>query len=276
MTESFEDANRRLWDARTPIHVKSAYYDVAGFRAGRTALHQLEETEVLEAAGGSLVGKTVLHLQCHFGLDTLSWVRDHGAVATGVDFSPASIAEARRLARELHLDDRVRFVEHDVRTLALAERFDVVFVSYGAICWLPELHSWGEVVARHLAPGGCVYVAEIHPAAAALLDEPGTTEMVVGYPYWTPGDPLRFEEEGTYADVDAPIKLPEYVWSHGLGDTVNALLGAGLQLRYLREHPFTVYPQFPYLEEHDREWRLPPEMPAFPLLFSLVASRPVV
>ena len=268
------EANRRLWDARTPIHIRSDYYDVDGFRSGRSSLHELEVREVLEGTGGSLGGKRLLHLQCHFGLDTLSWARDHGAEVVGVDFSAEAIESARALADETGLSDRARFVESDVRTLDLGETFDVVFVSYGAICWLPELTTWASVIARHLAPHGMAYVAEIHPAASAMLDEPGTTEMVVGYPYWTRGEPLRFEEQGTYADFDADIKLPEYVWSHGLDDVVNALIGAGLRLAFLREHAFTVYPQFPYLEERDgRMWVLPEEMPTFPLLFSL-AARP--
>ncbi|HEX7168815.1 MAG TPA: class I SAM-dependent methyltransferase [Acidimicrobiales bacterium] len=268
-------ANRALWDARTPVHARSAYYDVDGFRAGASSLHDLEVCEVLAAASGSLEGKRLLHLQCHFGLDTLSWARHHGAIATGVDFSPVAIATASRLATECGLADVARFVEADVRALDLGEPFDVVFVSYGAICWLPDLTVWGQVVARHLSPGGFAYVAEIHPASMALQDEPGTAELVIGYPYWTPAEPLRFEEEGTYADVDAPIKLPEYVWMHGVGDVVNALIEAGLTLEYLREHAFTVYPQFPFLEEEPgsgaRIWRLPEEMPVFPLLLSLVA-----
>ena len=270
-------ANRALWDARTPIHVASQYYDVAGFRAGDSSLHALEVGEVTAAAGGeggALAGKRLLHLQCHFGLDTLSWARHHDLDVVGVDFSHAAIETARSLAEETGLSERARFVESDVRELDLGETFDIVFVSYGAICWLPELTTWASVVARHVAPGGFAYVAEMHPAASAMLDEPGTTEMVVGYPYWTPDGPLRFEEEGTYADFDADIKLPEYVWSHGLDDIVNALLGAGFRLEFLREHPFTVYPQFPYLEEKGGIWRLPAEMPPFPLLVSMLARKP--
>jgi len=269
-------ANRALWDARTPIHVASEFYDVEGFRRGESSLHDLEVREVSDAAGGGdgLAGKRLLNLQCHFGLDTLSWARHHGVEAVGVDFSAVAVGTAQSLADEVGLAGKTRFVEADVRTLDLGETFDIVFVSYGAICWLPELTTWAAVIARHLAPGGFVYVAEIHPAAAAMLDEPGTTEMVVGYPYWTRGEPLRFHETGTYADFDADITMDEYVWSHGLGEVVTALVGAGLRLEFLHEHPFTVYPQFPYLQQEGRLWRLPAEMPAFPLLFSLVATKP--
>ena len=262
-------ANRDLWDARTPIHVKSDFYDVDGFRAGRTSLRPLEIAEV-----GDVSGKRLLHLQCHFGLDTLSWAR-LGARVTGLDFSSAAVAEATRLASELGVD--ARFVESDVYEAATAlgrETFDVVFTSYGVLAWLPDIRRWAEVAASLVAPGGFLYLAEIHPASQVLDDEPGVEELRIGYPYWTDGGPLRFEESGTYADHDAEIKLPEYVWLHGLGDIVTALIDAGLTLDFLHEHDRTVFQQLPFLElGDDGWWRLPTTMPPLPLLFSLRASK---
>lgn len=269
------EANRRLWDARTPIHVASAFYDVDGFRAGASTLHDLEVGEV-----GDVTGRTLLHLQCHFGLDTLSWAR-LGATVTGLDFSPAAMDAARALAEETGLAGAAAFVESDLYAAPdhpdLAGRtFDVVFTSYGALTWMPDIRRWAEVAASFVAPGGFLYVAELHPATQTLDDEPGIEDLRLAYPYRTPPDaPLRFEEEGTYADVDAPIKLPEYCWQHGLGDIVTAIIGAGLTLEYLHEHDATVYPQLPFLEEDGAGWwRLPPEMPAQPFLFSLRARRP--
>jgi SAM-dependent methyltransferase len=267
-------ANRRLWDARTPVHVASSFYDVDGFRAGRTSLHDIELTEV-----GPVDGRSLLHLQCHFGLDTLSWAR-LGAAVTGVDFSSVAVAEARRLAAELSID--ARFEESDVYQLAspssplAGATFDIVFTSYGAITWLPDIRRWAEIVASLVAPGGVFHMAEIHPAAATLSDEPGIEDLRIGYPYRTPaGAPLRFEEEGTYADFDATIKLPEYCWQHGLGDLVTALVDAGLVLDFLHEHDRTVYQQLPFLEQDDDGWwRLPADQPSFPLLFSLRARKP--
>ena len=266
-------ANRRLWDARTPIHVRSDFYDVDGFRAGATSLRPLELEEL-----GDVSGKRLLHLQCHFGLDTLSWAR-RGATVTGLDFSGEAVAAARTLAAEVGLEETARFVESDVYDAVVAlsgETFDVVFTSYGVIAWLPDLRRWAEVVAGLVAPGGFAYVAEIHPASQVLDDEPGVEDLRVGYPYWTPpSGPLRFEESGTYADHEADITLPEYVWLHGLGDLVTALIDAGLVLDFLHEHDRTVFQQLPFLEHHDDGWwRLPPSMPAFPLLFSLRASKP--
>ena len=264
-------ANRRLWDARTTIHVGSSYYDVAGFRAGRNTLHDLERAEV-----GDVAGRTLLHLQCHFGLDTLSWAR-LGARVTGVDFSPEAIAEARRLAAEVGL--AARFVDSEIYALpeVLDETFDVVFTSYGALCWLPDISRWCEVAAAFVRPGGFLYVAEMHPTAMTLSDQPGVRDLRIGYPYWSGSDPMRFEEEGTYADYDAPIKLPEYVWNYGLGDLVSGLIDAGLVLEFLHEHDRTVYQQLPFLQQGaDGWWRLPDTMPVLPLLFSLRASRPAV
>lgn len=267
------EANRRLWDARTPIHVGSAFYDVDGFRGGRSTLHDLEIGEV-----GPVDGRTLLHLQCHFGLDTLSWAR-LGATVTGLDFSGEAIAAARGLAAEVGLDDRARFVESDLYDAPSAlpgETFDVVFTSYGAITWMPDIRRWAEVAASFVAPGGFLYVAELHPATQTLNDEPGIERLELAYPYWTPPDqPLRFEEPGTYADVDADIELPEYCWQHGLGDLVTAVIEAGLVLEYLHEHVRTVYQQLPFLEpDDDGWWRLPDGMPSQPFLFSLRARRP--
>ena len=264
-------ANRRLWDARTPIHVRSDFYDVAGFRGGNTSLRPLELGEV-----GDVRGKRLLHLQCHFGLDTLSWAR-LGAEVTGLDFSETAITQARALADELGIV--ARFVEADVHDAVEAlggETFDVVFTSYGVIAWLPDIRHWAEVVARLVAPGGCFYMAEIHPASQMFSDEPGIEDLRVGYPYRTrPDEPLRFEESGTYADYDADITMPEHVWLHGLGDLVTALIDAGLVLEFLHEHDVTVFQQFPFLERHDDGWwRLPADQPSVPLLFSLLATRP--
>ena len=275
MSEDPVEANRRLWDARTPIHVRSDFYDVDGFRAGRSTLHELEVDEV-----GPVGGRRLLHLQCHFGLDTLSWAR-LGAEVTGLDFSGAAVAEARRLAEEVGLADRATFVESDLHDAPshpdLAGRtFDVVFTSYGAITWMPDIRRWASVAASLVAPGGFLYVAELHPATQTLNDEPGIETLELAYPYWTtPDSPLRFEEPGTYADHDADIELPEYCWQHGLGDLVTAVIDAGLVLEFLHEHDRTVYQQLPFLElGDDGWWRLPDGMPPQPFLFSLRARRP--
>ena len=149
--------NRRNWNERTPVHAASDFYDVEGFKAGRITLRDLERREV-----GEVSGKTLLHLQCHFGLDTMSWAR-LGAKPTGVDFSDAAIDLARSLNDELGLG--VRFIHSNIYDLpgVLDEQFDIVFTSYGVLCWLPDLDDWARVASNHLKPGGVFYIAEFHP-----------------------------------------------------------------------------------------------------------------
>src|SRR6266699_7263744 len=180
--------NRELWDAWTKIHVDSEFYDVESFRNGerrnRVAEYELEE-------GGSVDGKTLLHLQCHFGLDTLSWAR-LGATVTGVDFSEEAIAAAKALAAELGI--AATFIASDLYRLpeVLQEQFDVVYTSRGVLGWLPDIAAWGRVAAQFVRPGGFMYVTEIHPVANVFESEgvaPG--ELRLAYPYWSHPEPLR-------------------------------------------------------------------------------------
>jgi ubiquinone/menaquinone biosynthesis C-methylase UbiE len=194
-------SNRELWDVWTKIHVGSEFYDVESFRDGRRPI-RVEDYEIAEV--GSVEGKRLLHLQCHFGLDTLSWAR-LGADVTGVDFSEQAMAAARALAAEVGIP--ARFIQSDVYKLpeVLDEQFDVVYTSCGVLGWLPDIEAWARVAARFVRPGGFLYVTEIHPVAQVFDDEgvePG--QLRLRYPYWSHAEPLRFEVKGSYADPDAP------------------------------------------------------------------------
>jgi 2-polyprenyl-3-methyl-5-hydroxy-6-metoxy-1,4-benzoquinol methylase len=167
--DEYREANRRNWDERTAVHPESDHYDVEGFLDGDTSLYPLEREEIGDAVDEDT---ELLHLQCHFGLDTLSWARE-GATAVGVDFSPESVELARELAAEAGLADRAEFVEADVLELDLDREFDVVFTSYGVLFWLPDLDAWTETVASHLRPGGIFYLAEIHPFGSVFEDVSG-------------------------------------------------------------------------------------------------------
>lgn len=267
-------ANRELWDAWTTINAASDFYDVASFRDGTDPIRiaDYERDEI-----GPVDGRSLLHLQCHFGLDTLSWAR-LGATVTGVDFSEAGIATARALAEELGIP--ATFLVSNVYDLPdrLDGSFDIVYTSKGVLGWLPDIAAWARVVARFVKPGGCFYLTEIHPVADVFEDEgvaPG--ELRLRYPYWShPDSPLRFEVHGSYADPTAPTEgLVEYGWDHSLGEIVTALIDAGLQLDFLHEFDFVDWPM-PYLvESADGRWRLPPGTSGqLPLFFSLRASRP--
>ncbi len=228
--------NERAWDLRTPHHVASAMYDVGGWRSGESSLTPLET-----AFTGDVRGRSVLHLQCHFGQDTLSFARA-GAHVTGVDLSGESIRAARRLAQEAGLE--ARFVQSNVFDLRLDERFDVVFTSWGVIGWLPSLVPWAETIAAHLAPGGRFVLVEFHPYVWMSQTGP---DLSIRYPYFNRG-PITEQTTGTYADRDAPIAYVEHGWNHPLADVVTALLGAGLSVSRLEEHDHVFHDVFPGLE----------------------------
>jgi SAM-dependent methyltransferase len=267
-------ANRLLWDELTAIHERSAFYDVEGFLAGASSLTSPE----LDELGPEVAGKRLLHLQCHFGLDTLSWAR-MGATVTGVDFSGRAIALARRLAAECGLP--ATFVESDLYELpaVLDGRFDIVFTSWGVLCWLPDLTRWARLIADYLAPGGIFYIAEFHPFLFALADD--SEEPFLGRDsYFHAAEPHAWENDdrGSYADPSAHVEAPvEYQWDHPLGEIVTALIEAGLTIAELHE--------FRRLEEHQRlDWPCLGKRPdgsfglrqlrdEFPLSFSLRARR---
>jgi len=259
-------ANRELWDAWTDINVRSAFYDVAGFKAAPTA-RPLDP--VVQAGLGDVAGKRVLHLQCHFGMDTLRLALA-GADVTGVDFSPKAIACARSLAEELGIV--AHFVESDLYALDLATEHDLVFSSWGVLSWLPDLRAWGQLIARHLRPGGTFFLAEAHPTG--MLFEPDGDRLQLHYPYFATPEPIAITNTGNYADRSAQVTATEYAFVHSLETIVMSLLDAGLRLDELREHEHVPWQAFPFMiERGPQEWVLPPGRPSLPLGFSLRATK---
>jgi SAM-dependent methyltransferase len=271
---SREDAlreNNALWDEWTRVHETSAFYDLEGFKRGGIRLRAYELEEI-----GPVEGLDVLHLQCHFGLDTLSFAR-LGARVTGADFSAAAVTLAQRIATEIGHPE-ARFVQSDLDHLpdALDGAFDLVYTSRGVLGWLPDVRGWARVVAHFVRPGGRFYITEIHPVAQAFENEgvaPG--ELRLAYPYWEHEVPLSFAVQGSYADPTARIAAErEHGWDHGLGEIVSALIEAGLRIESLREYPFVDW-KLDFLEERpDGTWRLPGELDGrLPLFFSILASK---
>jgi SAM-dependent methyltransferase len=265
-------ANEALWDAWTAVHTTGDFYDLEAFRAGGVRIRPYEVEMI-----GDVRGKSLLHLQCHFGIDTISWAR-LGAEVTGADFSPAAIEAARRLADELGFPE-ARFVRSNLYDLptALDGQFDVVYTSRGVLGWLPDIQGWARVVAHFVAPGGTFFITEIHPVAQAMADEdvrPG--ELRLAYPYWEHPEPLTFEVKGSYADRDADVgEHTEHGWDHGLGEIVTALIDAGLRIETLVEHPFLDWEVGFLVDEGANRWRLPPDAGGeLPLMFSLRATKP--
>ena len=250
------EANRQGWNLRTPVHTKSAFYNVDAWKAGAESLTPIELAEVSDVRG-----KRLLHLQCHFGQDTLSWARK-GARVTGVDISDAAIACARELAAETTTEEPATFVCCNV--------FDIVFTSYGTIGWLPDLVAWAKVISHYLKPGGFFYIAEFHPVLWMLDDE----MKRFAYPYHNAGV-IETQQRGTYTDRDAPIAFVEYGWNHPLGDVVNALVGEGLQIAFLNEYAYSPFPCFQNsVRGEDGNYRIKGLEGILPMVYSLKATRP--
>ena len=245
------EINRRNWNERTPIHAAADGYDVAGFKAGRITLTDIEIQEL-----GDVKGKSLLHLQCHFGLDTMSWAR-LGAEATGVDLSDAAIELANELNAELGLG--VRFIRSNVYDLAAAldTEFDIVYTALGALCWLPDLARWGQVIARFLKPGGVFYMLDEHPSGrifAPVQSADGVWDLKPERRYFhDPVGSLEQGERNSYAG-SGTLKTPVYEWQHSLSDIVNALTGAGLKLEFIREYPFSFLQALPQMRRREDGW----------------------
>ncbi len=224
--DTWLDANRALWNELVGVHVRApGTYDLDSFKAGRSTLHSVEVDEV-----GDVQGKRLLHLQCHFGMDTLSWAR-RGAHAVGADFSSEAIALAQQLSTEMEV--LAKFVCSNIYELPgqLDGEFDIVFTSYGILCWLPDLHGWAEVVSRFLARYGFFYIVEEHPAGNVFTECDG--ELITGEPYFDVG-PFVETSDGSYADPTAVLRnKTSHEWQHPLADIINALIGAGTARRVL-------------------------------------------
>lgn len=270
----WRETNRAMWDERVPVHLRSAFYDLAGFRAGRDDLRGFETGEM-----GTVAGRRLLHLQCHIGTDTLSLAR-RGAEVTGLDFSAPAIEAARGLAADLGL--AARFVHSDVYDAVAAldgVTYDIVYTGIGALCWLPDLARWAHTAASLVAPGGFLYLAEFHPVGLCL----GRDGTSLTDDYFST-EPTVYECPGSYADWTAPtVHNRAMEWRHPLGDVVSAVAATGLRVEFLHEHDFTLFEQLPGLvagpdtsgagERAGRVFRLPEGQARVPLLYSLRASR---
>jgi SAM-dependent methyltransferase len=269
-TDEWREANRANWDERVGVHLKA--YDLRSLRAGHGTLNAIEEAEL-----GSVAGKRVLHLQCHFGNDTLA-LAQRGAEVVGLDFSRVAIAAARELAGELHLDARARFVHADLYDAPTAipepRSFDLVYVTWGALCWLPDVARWAQVVAHFLKPGGFLYLAEGHPAALVLDDETPSADGRPGFfvPYFL-REALIMDDFRDYADPNARLRNTRtHQFMHPLAEVVMGLLNAGLTLDFLHEHDSVPWKMFASLvDDGTGEYRWP-DRPWLPLSYSLRAS----
>lgn len=265
---AYQQTNLARWDELAALHPGIETYGLEAFKAGRSKLRPLDLEEV-----GAVRGKTLLHLQCHFGLDTLSWARE-GALVTGVDFAPRAIETARAIAAECGIDARFVCSTIDDLPANLAGRFDVVYTSRGVLGWLQDIRRWGQVVGHFLKPGGVFYVADNHPAFNMYEARAGSTDLQRLYSYFHRDEPYRFDAPGSYMDATAPVAhTTEFFWNHTLADIINALIAAGLRIEFLHEFPYTYHDFFPFMECDASGWwrRLPGDDERLPLMFSLRA-----
>lgn len=264
--DKYTKQNKAHWDEITPIHEKSQSYNVEGFKAGKCTLRPLELKEV-----GGVEGKSLLHLQCHFGLDTLSWAR-LGAKVTGADFSGEAVKLAKKLSKETGIP--ATFIETDIYKLPeiLHKKFDIVFTSYGVLCWLPDIQKWANLIAGYLKRGGFFYIAEGHPFACVFDNEQGVKRLEVRTPYFFNKEPIRWEPDPDYADESFTGKESEYEWMHPIGDIVNSLINAGLRIDFLHEFPYVCYKAMPFMvQDKNGMWRLKGD--PLPQTFSIKATK---
>ena len=258
----FREQNRKLWDEITPIHYEHPDYKVTEFLDGKSTLYDLLISEL-----GDIKGKEILHMMCHFGLDTLSLARLDADV-TGVDFSETSIKYARRLTELSNL--KAKFVESDIYDIhdQCDDLFDIVFSSIGILCWLPDLNLWAKNIETFLKPGGFFYFAEDHPIALTFSEE-----LEEGDTYFHKDEPSVYSGNIDYCDPDYKCTNKSYEWAWTVGDVVSALCNAGLKIEYLHEFPYGLYKRFKNMENRNGKWWIPGKENIVPLTFTLKAVK---
>ncbi len=261
--KKYFETNLKRWNELVEINAKSKSYDLPGFLEGNSSLFPIEVEEI-----GNVKGKTLLHLQCHFGMDTLSWAR-LGAKVTGVDFSNKAIELAKDLSNRLNIP--ARFILSNVYDIpeVLEEKFDIVFTSYGTICWLPDLVQWAQIISDCLNPGGIFYIIDGHPFGF-IIDEK-KNPFNVGFNYFSEGKPVFFDENAAYADPLADLKnQATFEWDHPMSEIINSLIKANLEIEFLHEFPFTFFSIHPDMKKReDGYWEFINYEYTVPMMFSI-------
>ena len=260
---NYIDINRHSWNNRTDGHMKSEFYDLEGFINGRTSLNDIELNLL-----GDLNGKSILHLQCHFGQDSISLSR-LGAKVTGVDLSDQAIDKAKQIARDLKTN--TNFICCDIYDLPnhLDEQFDIIFTSYGVIGWLPDLNKWSKIISRFLKPNGQFVFVEFHPFVWMFDDN----FKKIKYNYFNSGAIIE-SEDGTYADKSADINQEYVMWNHSLSEVINNLIQNELEINSLDEFDYSPYDIFDNsLKIDENKYRIKHLENKIPMVYSIVATK---
>jgi len=261
--KNYLEINKQSWNNRVDSHLKSDFYDIDGFLKGKSSLNEIE-LELL----GNINGKSILHLQCHFGQDTISLSR-LGANVTGADLSDRSIDNAKRLAKETNTDPL--FICCDIYDLPnhLEEQFDIVFTSYGTITWLPDLDKWAALISNFLKPNGKFIFAEFHPVVWMFDDN----FEKIDYNYFNSGAIIE-TETGTYADKNAQIEQEYICWNHSMSEVVNSLIKNGLEIKVLNEFDYSPYNCFNKMVEFEpNKYRIEHLDNKIPMVYAIEAKK---
>ena len=260
---NYIETNKKIWNQKTEVHIKSVFYDNDNFLKGKSSLKGIE-LDLL----GDIAGKSILHLQCHFGQDSISLSR-LGANVTGIDLSDEAIKRAKEFASQTH--SQTKFICCDIYDLPnfLDEQFDIVFSSYGTISWLPDLDTWAEIISQYLKPNGKFVFVEFHPVVWMFDDEFDKP----GYSYFNTG-PLLETETGTYADKEAPIKQEFVNWNHSISEILNSLINHGLGIKSFNEFDYSPYNCFKHtIKIEPDKYRIKHLDNKIPMLYSILATK---
>ncbi len=261
--ENYIDVNKIAWNQKVQTHFDSDFYDVEGFKKGKNVLTPIELPLL-----GDIQSKKILHLQCHFGMDSICLAR-MGAEVVGVDFSEEAIQTATQLANEENAN--ARFICSDIYSLDqnLDEKFDIVFTTYGTIGWLEDLDQWAKIVSHFIKPGGKFIFAEFHPVVWMFSDQFDSIE----FPYFK-SDPIIENQTGTYANRDADISTQMISWNHSLGEVLSALLKNNIQIVDFQEYDYSPYNCLLNLEEFEPgKFRILHFENKIPMVYSIVGVR---
>ncbi|NBV67638.1 MAG: class I SAM-dependent methyltransferase [Flavobacteriia bacterium] len=261
--QNYIDINRESWNNRTEIHVKSAFYDLDGFLKGNSSLNDIELSLL-----GDIKGKSVLHLQCHFGQDTISLSR-LGAKVTGVDLSDIAIEKAKQIAKDT--ESNATFICCDIYDLPnhLNEKFDIVFTSYGTIGWIPDLDKWAKIASDFLRPNGQFVFVEFHPVVWMFDDD----FEALAYRYFNSGAIVE-TEVGTYADKNADLKQSYVMWNHSISEVINNLIKHGLEIKSFDEFDYSPYNCFnKTIEFAPKKFRIKHLADKIPMVYAINAAR---
>lgn len=261
--KNYKEINRQSWNNKVEIHINSEFYDMNRFLSGESSLNPVEIGLL-----GDIRGKRILHLQCHFGQDTISLARE-GAKVTGVDLSDKAIQKAKEIAEKCEVD--ASFICCDIFDLPnhLEEQFDIVFTSYGVIGWLPDLDKWAGIVSRFLKPDGHFVFVEFHPVVWMFDDDFEKIE----YNYFNSGAMVEIED-GTYADREAQISQEFIVWNHSMSEVVNSLIKNGLRIDSFEEYDYSPYNCFKHTVEFEpKKYRIKHLENKIPMIFAIGATK---